>query len=159
MTVRWEAEPRARVLVVDALPEVRARFHAAAARVAGPIDVVGTPDAAEGLALAGRGGFDLVVADHAFATSVSGLEILEKARSASPLARRVLMSPYAVRPDLVALLRSTFIDEFLPKPFHERDAVALLERLLPSDEVAQPPAEPFAPGRPQAGRLFGFTRG
>lgn len=126
---RWitaARDARRRVLIVDDVPEICNVMRLAAERLVGPrLEVTTATSSEEGIALALRGGFDLVVSDYRM-PGADGLAVLRTARCAHPAGYRWLMTGYNEVPASPTDVRAAGLDAVIQKPV----TTALFFRML-----------------------------
>jgi len=118
----------ARVLVVDDDPAIRSALSDEL-RAAG-YDVDEAPDGAQGVALAGEGGFDLVLTDLAM-PRLDGFELVRKLRAAGAAAATpiIVLSVRGEEQDKVRAL-DLGADDFVTKPFALAELLARVRAQL-----------------------------
>lgn len=116
---RWIAAARdapRRVLIVDDVPEICSVMRLVAERLVSPrVEVTTATSSKEGIELAMRGKFDLVVSDHRM-PGADGLAVLRMARCAHPAGYRWLMTGYHEVPASPVDVRAAGLDAVLQKP-------------------------------------------
>jgi DNA-binding NtrC family response regulator len=112
-------------------------------------------DPLEALDLLQRDPFDVLVTDLRL-PSLSGLELLKRARRLRPALRVLLMSAFGEPRDIVEAVRWG-ADDFLPKPFDLDHFLAVLERL--GALVEAPPPDPREPWVAQSPALRELEEG
>jgi len=107
-----------------------------------PWEVHAFGDPADALRALGESSFEVMVTDLRL-PSLSGLELIQRAKRLQPALRVVLMSAFGEPKDIVEAMRLG-ADDFLPKPFVLDVFLALLERLRALAGAPPPdPAEPW----------------
>lgn len=132
------AVPVATILVVDDEPYVRAALARSLRRSAAQILLAA--DAEEAEALLGAHEVDLVIADHGL-PGRSGLDFLERCRSQSPAARRVLITGHRDFPLMREAIERAGVAYFLTKPW---DPAALRRLVADLLDEAEGGARPLA---------------
>src|SRR5437667_1907437 len=121
------------------------------------IELAHTPD--EALALAQRGGFDLVVSDINLNAELSGLDLLRAFKRADPRLEILLISGFGTLETAIEAVRAGAFD-YVSKPFDIVEVKETVDRAL--KRRAQPASAPVVPEAVEAGSadgLIGRSRG
>jgi len=144
---------RARILVVDDEPDMRAGLSAVLEREGHAVEVA--TGGAQALARVGEGGIDLMVTDLRM-PDLSGIELLRAVRQAGAEMPVLVITAYGTVEDAVTAMKLGAFD-LLTKPFSPGDVLRLVARALetrtapgmPGERAARP-RRPDGTGEPRA---------
>ncbi len=120
-----------RILVVDDEESIRDLCARVLSR--GGYDVITAPSGEDAIVQLTQGTFDLVISDIRM-PGISGLEVLERVKTAFPQTRVVLITGFGT-PQMLTRARQSGADRILTKPFNPMELLAAVREILPPAET------------------------